>query len=120
MAQGTPKAQTPTGDRTSPRQKAVEESHGRHPEEPSVAPGAPGRQPRWASGKKDGVGTALGTAGNVWFTLSHGILTEVFYPALDTASTRDLQLLIADGRDFFSEEKRDTTSEVHYLAPGVP
>jgi glucoamylase len=56
----------------------------------------------------------------VWFTISHGIVTEVYYPGVDTASTRDLQLLVADGHEFFSEEKRDTESNVSYAADGVP
>src|ERR1051326_1174964 len=84
------------------------------------APGGPGRGARGASGAKTGVGTALGSASPVWFTLSHGIVTEVYHPSVDTACTRDLQLLVADGHDFFVEEKRDTTSEVSYLTPGVP
>ncbi len=108
MGQGTPKARRRPGEAK------------KQPSPGKGAPGAPGRLPRWASGAKDGVGTALGTASSVWFTLDHGILTEVFYPSVDTASTRDLQLLVADGSEFFSEEKRDTQTEVQYLAPGVP
>ncbi len=83
-------------------------------------PGAPGIPPRWASAAKTGVGTALSTASSVWFTLSHGILTEVYFPFVDTACTRDLGLLVADRHDFFSEEKLDTCSKVEYLAKGVP
>jgi glucoamylase len=66
------------------------------------------------------VGTALSTASSVWFTLSQGILTEVYYPFVDTACTRDLGLLVADGSDFFAEEQNDTDSTVEYLARGVP
>ncbi len=84
------------------------------------APGGPGRPARWASAAKTGVGTALANASPVWFTLSHGILTEVYYPFVDTACTRDLQLLVTDRKDFFSEEKADTASEVHYLKHGIP
>jgi glucoamylase len=84
------------------------------------APGAPGSPARWAPAGKTGVGTALSTHSPVWFTLSQGILTEVFYPFVDTACTRDLGLLVADGKDFFSEERVDTKSEVSSLAPGVP
>jgi glucoamylase len=84
------------------------------------APGAPGEPARWTWGGKSGVGTALGTASSVWFTLSHGIITEVYYPALDTASVRDVQLLVADGRDFFAEEQHNTRCEIRYAAPGVP
>jgi glucoamylase len=88
--------------------------------EAAAAPGGPGRPARWASGAKAGVGTALSTASSVWFTLSHGILTEVYFPFVDIACTRDLQFLITDRKDFFAEEKRDTDSKVEYLAPGVP
>ncbi|MBI5880328.1 MAG: glucan 1,4-alpha-glucosidase [Chloroflexi bacterium] len=81
---------------------------------------APGIAPRWTSSAKSGVGTSLSDASRVWFTLSHGILDEVYFPRVDTACTRDLGLLVSDGRDFFSEEKRDAMSEVSTLADGVP
>ena len=45
-------------------------------------------------------------ASRVWFTLSHGILNEIYYPRVDQACTRDMGLIITDGTDFFSEEKR--------------
>ena len=47
-------------------------------------------------------------ASRVWFTLSHGILNEIYYPRVDQACTRDLGLIVTDGQDFFSEEKRHT------------
>ena len=76
------------------------------------APGSPGSPPRWTSSAKSGVGTALATSSNVWFTLSHGILNEVYFPRLDLACIRDLGLVVTDGGSFFSEEKRDATSHV--------
>jgi len=84
------------------------------------APGKPGIAPRWTSSAKTGVGTSLSPASRVWFTLSHGILNEVYYPRVDQACTRDLGLIVTDGQDFFSEEKRHTDHEVAYLATGVP
>ena len=81
------------------------------------SPGAPALV---ASAAKTGVGTALNPASDVWFTLNHGILTEIFHPFVDTACTRDLELLVTDRQDFFSEEKRDTRSQVTYLSDGVP
>ncbi len=42
------------------------------------APGWPGIAPRWTSSAKTGVGTALNQHSKVWFTLSHGILNEVY------------------------------------------
>lgn len=84
------------------------------------APGKPGIAPRWTSSAKSGVGTSLSPVSRVWFTLSHGILDEIYYPRIDQACTRDLGLIVTDGRSFFSEEKRQTRQEVAYLAPGVP
>jgi glucoamylase len=87
----------------------------RHP-----APGGPGIEPRWTSSAKSGVGTALDGRSHVWFTLSHGIVDEVYYPRVDQANTRDLGLLVSGPDGFFSEEKRDTTSVVDLLGAGVP
>jgi glucoamylase len=84
------------------------------------APGGPGIPGRWTSSAKSGVGTSLGPASRVWFTLSHGILNEIYYPRVDIACTRDLGFLVTDGAGFFSEEKRDATHEVTTLAAGVP
>lgn len=82
--------------------------------------GWPGIEPRWTSSAKSGVGTAVTTRSRVWFTLSHGIVNEVYYPRVDQANTRDLGLLVAAPDGFFSEEKRHTTHEVALLGPGVP
>ncbi len=85
-----------------------------------VAPGHPGLAPAWSSASKSGVGTANSPRSRVWFTLAEGIVTETFYPRLDIAATRDLQFMVADGRGFFSEQRRDTVSEVIELESGVP
>jgi glucoamylase len=84
------------------------------------APGQPGIPPRWTSSAKSGVGTALSPISRVWFTLSHGILNEIYYSRIDQACIRDLGLIVTDGQTYFSEEKRDTLTKVVYLAEGVP
>jgi glucoamylase len=84
------------------------------------APGWPGMPPKWTSSAKVGVGTALTSASRVWFTLSHGIFNEVYYPRVDQACIRDLGLIVTAGSSFFSEEKRHARSNVSTLAPGVP
>lgn len=84
------------------------------------APGWPGIAPRWTSSAKTGIGTALNQHSKVWFTLSHGILNEVYYPRVDQACTRDMGFLVTDGKDFFSEEKRHCTFENKPFAPGIP
>jgi glucoamylase len=77
-----------------------------------VAFGWPGIPPRWTSSAKEGVGTAYSTASRVWFTLSHGILNEVYYPTIDHPQVRDMQFLITDGETFFHEEKRDLENTI--------
>src|SRR5690349_16563936 len=84
------------------------------------APGAPGIEARWTSSAKSGVGTALTAPSRVWFTLSHGILNEIYYPRIDHACTRDFGFIVTDGRSFFSEEKRNAQSTLRPLADGVP
>jgi glucoamylase len=84
------------------------------------APGWPGIPPRWTSSAKSGAGTALNQHSKVWFTLSHGILNEVYFPRVDQACTRDLGLIVTNGRDFFSEEKRHCTFENRPFEPGIP
>ncbi|HET7442775.1 MAG TPA: glucan 1,4-alpha-glucosidase, partial [Terriglobales bacterium] len=84
------------------------------------APGWPGIPPRWTSSAKTGIGTALTMHSRVWFTLSHGILNEVYYPRVDQACTRDLGLIVTDGSSHFSEEKRHCKFENVPLEPGTP
>ncbi len=86
----------------------------------SEAPRAPGIEPRWTSSAKTGVGTPLRPASQVWFTVSHGILDEVYWPEVDHPCTRDMGFIVTDGREFFSEEKRHTKHHVEYMADGVP
>jgi glucoamylase len=88
-------------------------------DEVRIAPGWPGIPPRWTSGAKTGIGTALNLHSRVWFTVSHGILNEIYYPRVDQACTRDFGLIVTDGVGYFSEEKRRCTFEVTSLAPGV-
>src|SRR5512135_1822973 len=84
------------------------------------APGWPGIPPRWTSSAKSGVGSSFGSLSRVWFTLSHGILNEIYYPRLDQACTRDMGMIVTDGKDYFSEEKRNSNPRIEYLAHGVP
>ena len=84
------------------------------------APGWPGIPPRWTSSAKTGAGTALNQHSKVWFTLSHGILNEVYFPRVDQACTRDFGFIVTSGNDFFSEEKRNCSFENHPFELGVP
>ncbi len=84
------------------------------------APGGPGLLPAWTSSAKTGVGTALSALSRVSFTISHGILNEIYYPRIDQACTRDCGLIVTGPDGYFSEEKRDTLSTVRQIVDGVP
>jgi glucoamylase len=85
----------------------------------TVPPGAPGIPPRWTSSAKSAVGTAARAESRAWFTISHGILNEIYAPRLDTACVRDFGFVVT-AREYFSEEKRDTHSTIETVEDGVP
>jgi glucoamylase len=85
-----------------------------NPVENSVAFGAPGIEPRWTSSAKEGFGTAYHTSCRLWFTLSHGIVNEIYYPFVDQPNTRDFQFLISDGETFCHEEKIHLLHKMEY------
>jgi glucoamylase len=85
-----------------------------------LAFGAPGIPPRWQHGDKDGVGTAYSADSKLWYTLWHGIVTEVYYPIIDHPQLRDLQFLVTDGRTFFHEERRHLTATTGMLDSHAP
>lgn len=43
-----------------------------------TAPGRPGITPRWTSSRKSGVGTATNIESHLWFSISHGIVNEIY------------------------------------------
>jgi glucoamylase len=75
---------------------------------------------RWTSSAKSGVGTALTASSRLWFTISHGILNEIYYPRVDTACTRDMGLIVTAANGYFSEEKRAALHEINMAEEGVP
>jgi glucoamylase len=79
--------------------------------------GAPGMEPRWTSSVKDAVGTAYSASSRIWFTVSHGVLNEIYHPTIDHPQTRDMELLVTDGVSFVHEEKRDLIPTFEYLHP---
>jgi glucan 1,4-alpha-glucosidase len=81
------------------------------------APGAPGASANWTTGNKQGLGTSVGTASKVWYTLSGGALSEVYYPSGDTAQVRSLELAVTDGRTFVDRESEDTHQRVRLVDP---
>jgi glucoamylase len=78
--------------------------------------GAPGIAPRWTQSAKDAIGTAYSGGSTVWFTISAGILNEVYHPTIDRPQIRDLQYLVTDGESFFHDERRHLESRLEPLA----
>ncbi len=76
------------------------------------APGGPGIVPHWTRGAKDAVGTAYSVSSRVWYTMASGVITEVYYPTIDTPQIRDLQFLVTDGETFFHDERRHMTARL--------
>ena len=74
---------------------------------------------RWTRGNKDAVGSSASPC-PVWFTLTGGVVSEVYFPRIDMPQIRDVQLLVTDGKSFFHDGWR--SYDVHYetIAPGVP
>jgi len=81
--------------------------------------GQPGVTPTWTSAAKKGVGTSASLTSKIWFTFSHGIINEVFYPRLDTANIKDAQFVVA-GQNFCAEEKSGTHHEMKRLDDWAP
>jgi glucoamylase len=85
--------------------------------------GAPGRDADYLPADKSGFGTSYSTgsrasrASNVWYTLERGELSEVYYPDLSTPATRDLQLIVTDGRTFTERERYATTHVTRLVDP---
>ncbi len=80
--------------------------------------GAPGAPPSWSPGRKEAVGTALERQSPVWFTVADGVVSEVYYPRVDLANTRDLQFLLAGpGEGDFFEERRDCDVQIRLPDP---
>ncbi|MBA3833637.1 MAG: glucoamylase [Chthoniobacterales bacterium] len=86
---------------------------------PGGAFGAPGAEPRWTRSTKEGIGTAYHSSCRLWFTISHGIVNEIYYPHVDQPNTRDLQFLITDGESFCHEERRDLDHQIECPEEGA-
>ncbi|HEY5753259.1 MAG TPA: glucan 1,4-alpha-glucosidase [Chthoniobacterales bacterium] len=80
-----------------------------------VAPGAPGASANWTTGNKQGLGTAVSRDSKVWYTLSGGALSEVYFPSGDKANVRSLEFAVTDGTSFVDRESENTTHKVELV-----
>jgi glucoamylase len=55
---------------------------------------ATGANTRWPTAAKNGFGTSVTLESKVWFTLADGVMTEVFYPTIDSPKVKRLQLQV--------------------------
>ena len=81
----------------------------------SAAPGAPGTMSHFGLARKDCVGTARNTTSKVWFTVAGGVLSDVYFPTIDTTNVETLQYVVTDGSTFADLQTRDTTFTVESL-----
>jgi glucoamylase len=81
------------------------------------APGAPGGSSSWTTGAKQGLGTSTTAQSKVWYTIARGVVTEVYFPQIDTANVQDLQLIVTDGSTFVDLERDATTHQVQLVDP---
>jgi len=81
------------------------------------APNGPGNPLNWSRADKDAVGTAYSLSSQIWYTTAGGILTEIYFPDVDTPQVRDLQLIITDGSTFFHDAQKDFTYQCTLIDP---
>jgi len=82
---------------------------------PTTAPGAPGVMSHYDLARKDCLGTARNTSSKVWFTVANGVLSDVYYPTIDTTNVESLQYIVTDGSTFTDLQTRDMTYTVTAL-----
>jgi glucoamylase len=80
-----------------------------------AATGGPGIEPRWTHSAKDVVATAYSTPSRLWFTVSGGVMSEVYYPTIDKPQIRDMQYLVTDGSTFFHDVHRHMDAQTEYV-----
>lgn len=68
--------------------------------------GSPGLAAMHGPAQKSFLGTALSPSSQIYFTGYRGIVSEVYYPVLDTTETVDLQFLVGDAAGTFVDEEK--------------
>src|ERR1700744_3243385 len=78
----------------------------------ATAPRAPGAASYFDLARKACVGTAAGPGSKVWFTVSDGVLSDVYEPTVDNTNVSTLQYVVTDGSTFTDLQTRDMTYTV--------
>src|SRR6266568_4473053 len=71
--------------------------------------GGPGAASYYDLSRKDCLGTAENTTSKVWYTVAHGVLSDVYEPTIDNTNVETMQFVVTDGRSFTELQTRDTT-----------
>jgi glucoamylase len=100
--------------------KGIEGKDITRPRKRKRAGGRPGAKPRWASGAKTIVGTAVHPESRIWYTINNGTLSEIYHPDVDQANTRSVRFAITGDDGFFSDEIWDAEHRVEWLETGAP
>src|ERR1700722_596265 len=77
------------------------------------APGGPGTTSYLDVARKDCFGTARNTASKVLFTVAAGVLSDAYYPTIESSNVKTLQYLVTDGKTFADLQERDMTYTVN-------
>ena len=75
----------------------------------STAPNGPGMIGVWSRPDKQALLATMKQ--NLWATVADGILTEIYYPTIDRAQTKDTEIMILIDQVLL-EERRDFRAEV--------
>lgn len=76
------------------------------------APGGPGAVSYLDVARKDCFGTARDRTSKVWFTVAGGVLSDVYYPTIESSNVKTVQYLVTDGKTFADLQQRDMTYTV--------
>ncbi len=77
-----------------------------------TAPGGPGTTSYLDEARKDCFGTAQNTTSKVWFTVADGVLSDAYYPTIESSNVKTLQYIVTDGKTFADLQERDMTYTV--------
>jgi glucan 1,4-alpha-glucosidase len=76
----------------------------------TAAADGPGALSHFDLARKDCLGTARNRTSKVWYTVAGGVLSDVYYPTIDTTNVETLQYVVTDGSTFTDLQSRDMTS----------
>jgi glucoamylase len=77
-----------------------------------TAPGGPGTTSYMDVARKDCFGTARNTTSKVWFTVADGVVSDVYYPTIESSNVKTVQYIVTDGKTFADLQERDMTYTV--------